>query len=170
AVWNKHYDSEYPFEPNPEKDANLRLEVWAVDANNSNNDYLLDYSDSSVDNVEHIYCRADTNYTNYEIVISTSNTGDPNQIPATQRYGLAWNVSDAPDSNNIFWYDLNADGIVNKLDFAILFDNLVTSIKSSESYLLGDINSNGVFDVNDLQILLDHMNRKADWYTENPPE
>jgi len=170
AVWNKHYDSEYPFEPNPEKDANLRLEVWAVDANNSNNDYLLDYSDSSVDNVEHIYCRADTNYTNYEIVISTSNTGDPNQIPATERYGLAWNVSDAPDSNNIFWYDLNADGIVNKLDFTILFDNLVTSIKSSESYLLGDINSNGVFDVNDLQILLDHMNRKADWYTENTPE
>ncbi len=170
AVWNKHYNSDYPFEPDPEQDANLRLELWAVDPNNPTNDYLLDYSDSRVDNVEHIYAAADANYTDYEIVILYTNIDDPNQIPAPQRYALAWNVSPKQNSDNIFWYDLNADGIVNESDSISLLDNLITSIKSPESYLLGDINANGLIDTNDFQILLSHLNRQADWYTENPPE
>jgi len=41
-AWNKHYESAYPFEPLAEKDANMRLELWAVDRNDPNNDYLLD--------------------------------------------------------------------------------------------------------------------------------
>jgi hypothetical protein len=166
VVWNRHYNSVYPFEPMPEKNADLRLELWAVDSNDPNNDYLLDYSDSGVDNVEHIYCRADANYANYEIAVSYSDTS--NRL--TQRYGLAWKTSEAPDSDNILWYDLNADGIVDDLDFTILFNNLTTSIKSPESYLLGDINTDGVIDVNDLQILIKHKNLKADWYKENQPE
>ena len=58
---------------------------------------------------------------------------DPNQIPAAQRYGLAWNVSKKQDSDNILWYDLNADGIVNDSDLTILVDNVLTSVKSPES-------------------------------------
>ena len=65
VVWNRHYDREYPFEAIPEADVDLRLELWAVDQENPNNAYLLDYSDSEVDNVEHIYFRMDANYTNY---------------------------------------------------------------------------------------------------------
>ena len=172
AVWNKHYNSAYPFEPLPEKDSNLWLELWAVDAEDPNNDYLLDYSDSSADNLEHIHCLADANYINYEIILSISDIDDPNQIDTTQRYGLAWNVSEVPDSNNIFWYDLNADGIVDELDFTVLFSNLLNTTKSPESYPLGDINTNGVIDVNDLQIIMSHKNLKADWHTteQNPPE
>ena len=170
AVWNKHYNSVYPFEPLPEKDSNLRLELWAIDPNNPNNDYLLDYSDSSVDNLEHIYRQADANYTNYEIVLSTSDIDNPNQIDTTQHYGLAWNVSKRQESNNIFWYDLNADGIVNELDLSVLLNNLLTSITTSESYLLGDINTDGALDVNDLQILLYHKNLEADWHTEDRPK
>ena len=161
VVWNKHYNSVYPFEPAPEKDNNLRLELWAVDTNDPNKNYLLDYSDSNTDNVEHIYCRTDANYTSYEIVLSTSDIRDPNQ-----HYGLAWNVSQSRDSDNIFWYDLNADGIVDDLDFAVLLDNWITLIETPGSYFLGDINSNGVFDVNDVKILLDHKDAQADWYTE----
>ena len=170
AVWNKHYNSAYPFEPLPEKDSNLWLELWAVDAEDPNNDYLLDYSDSSADNLEHIHCLADANYINYEIILSISDIDDPNQIDTTQRYGLAWNVSEVPDSNNIFWYDLNADGIVDELDFTVLFSNLLNTTKSPESYPLGDINTNGVIDINDLQILMSHKNLKADWHEENTPE
>ena len=172
AVWNKHYNSVYPFEPLPEKDSNLWLELWAVDAEDPNNDYLLDYSDSSADNLEHIHCLADANYINYEIILSISDIDDPNQIDTTQRYGLAWNASEVSDSDNIFWYDLNADGIVNELDFTVLFDNLLNTTKSPESYPLGDINTNGVIDINDLQIIMSHKNLKADWYTteQNPPE
>ncbi len=162
VVWNRHYNNAYPFEPMPEKDANLRLELWAVDPIDPNNDYLLDYSDSSVDNVEHIYCRADANYTNYEIVLSH----DPMQIDKTQRYGLAWNVSAGYDSNSIFWYDLNADGIVNNLDFAILLTNLLNSTKSPESYLFGDINADGAIDVKDVEILIKHKDTRADWHIE----
>jgi len=162
AVWNRHYNNAYPFEPMPEKDTDLRLELWAVDAIDPANNYLLDYSDSSVDNVEHIYCRADANYTDYEIVVSH----DPMQIDTAQRYGLAWNVSAGQDSDNIFWYDLNADGIVNDLDFTMLLTNLLNSTKSPESYLLGDINADGAIDIKDVEILIKHKDDRADWHIE----
>ncbi len=166
AVWNKRYNSTYPFEPTPEKDSNLRLELWAVDPDNSSNDYLLDYSDSNVDNVEHIYVPADPNYTNYEIVLSLNDTDDPREIAIAPRYGLAWNISDKQDSDSIFWYDLNADGIVNESDFTILLNNILNSTKSLESYLLGDINADGAIDINDFKILLEHNDPQADWYTK----
>ena len=166
VVWNRHYNSVYPFEPTPEKDANLRLELWAVDPNDPNNDYLLDYSDSKLDNLEHIYCRADANYTNYEILVSYSDIRHSNQTDTTHRYGLAWNVSERQTSDSIFWYDLNADGIVDESDFTILLENWSKSQQSPESYSLGDINADGTIDTNDLQILLNHKNLKANWYKE----
>ena len=172
VVWNKHYDNVYPFAARPEKDANLRLELWAIDSNdpNNDNDYLLDYSDSEADNVEHIYCQADPNYTNYELVVSYSTIKDPNAMPASQRYGVAWNVSRQETNDNLFWYDLNADGIVDEADFAILLNNLLKSIESAESYLLGDINGDGIINIKDLQILANHSGLKADWYKENNPQ
>jgi hypothetical protein len=173
VVWNKHYNSAYPFEPMPDKDADLRLELWAVDTNDPANNYLLDYSDSKVDNVEHIYARGDANFTNYELIVTFSNNiDDPNQTPVAQRYGLAWNVSKKQDRNNILWYDLNADGIVNDLDLTILVDNVLTSVKSPEAYLLGDINNDGTIDKKDFKIILAHKNAQADWHTteENTPK
>jgi hypothetical protein len=175
VVWNKHYSGVYPFEPMPDKDANLRLELWAVDTNDPNNNYLLDYSDSKVDNVEHIYCKADANFTNYEIVVLFSDqspiTND--QLPITaQRYGLAWNVSKKQNKNDILLYDLNADGIVNDSDLTILVDNLLTSVKSPKTYLLGDINADGTIDKKDFEIILKHKDTTADWYTtkQNTPK
>ncbi len=170
-AWNKHYNNTYPFEPIAEKDSNLRLELWAVDPENHNNDRLLDYSDSSADNLEHIYCRADANYTTYEIVVSYSGVNDQNEIATAQRYGLAWNVSEAENSDNILWYDLNADGIVGEPDFKILLNNLlIDSGKSPEGYLFGDINTDGQIDVNDVEIILKHKDLKADWYVQNTPK
>jgi hypothetical protein len=158
----------------PEKDANLRLELWAIDPHQPNKKYLLDYSDSNVDNVEHIYCRTAALYTNYEIAVSFSDTNSQSSIAQTQLYSLAWNISNPPlsdESDNIFWHDLNADGIVNDLDFTILFDNSIASLKSPESYLLGDINSDGRIDTNDIQIFLEYKNRRSLWYTaqQNKP-
>ena len=164
TVWNRHYSDFYPFEPMPEKDADLRLELWAIDPNDPNNNYLLDYSDSSTDNVEHIYCRLDANHTNYKIVVSNNNIGDPNQTATSQTYGLAWNVSNAPESNSIFWYDINGDGVVNDSDFVMLLNNLLASRKSPDAYVVGDINTDGVIDINDIQVFFKHKNLKADWY------
>jgi hypothetical protein len=165
VVWNRHYNTVYPFEPIPDKDANLRLELWAQAPHQPNKKYLLDYSDSNVDTVEHIYCRTAAVYTNYELVVSFSDTNSNSQIDETRPYGLAWNISDSHDSNNIFWYDLNADGIVNDLDFTILLDNSMESLKSPGSYLFGDINNDGTIDMNDLQTFLEHKNRQAPWCT-----
>ena len=66
---------------------------------------------------------------------------------------------------DILWEDLNADGIVNDLDFAILMNNLVTGQKSPDAYVIGDINMDGAVDVNDVKVLYAHRNQKADWYT-----
>jgi hypothetical protein len=170
VVWNKHYNDTYPFEPRPDKDANLRLELWAVDSKDPNNSILLDYSDSTVDNVEHIYWRADPNYTNYEIIVSFSDTDKQIETAATQRYGLAWSASDIQHNDSIFWYDLNADGVVNELDFTILVSNLANSRQSPDGYLLGDINTNGAIDVNDVEILVTHASIKADWHKTQESE
>jgi hypothetical protein len=170
AVWNKHFSSDYPFEPIPDKDTDLRMELWAIDTNDPNNNYLLDYSDSKVDNVEHIYAQCDANFTNYELVVTYANSGDSNELQPDQRYGLAWDVT-KQNKDNILWYDLNADGNVNDSDLTILVDNMLAGIKS-KVYLLGDINADGTIDKKDFKILIDHQNLKANWYKteENTPK
>jgi hypothetical protein len=165
-VWNRHYADVSPFRAIPAKDSNLRLELWAVDPLNQGNDYLLDYSDSSVDNVEHIYVAADPGYSVYRIVLGFSENENPQESASNQRYGLAWNTSNRLPNDSIFWYDLNADGIVNELDFAIVLDNVEDSTASPESYLLGDITADGSIDVRDLEDLFKHDNRRAAWYVE----
>ena len=166
VAWNRHYNTEYPFEPAPEKDCNIRLELWAIDPDNPDNDYLLDYSDSSVDNVEHIHIAADASYTNYKIIISFSNIENPKEPALNQRYGIAWNVQKKQETDNIFWYDINADGIVNEADFLIMLYKMLNSTNSPDNYLIGDINPNGVIDANDLGAILDNQNRQADWLTK----
>jgi hypothetical protein len=153
VAWNKHYESTYPFEAMPEKDANLRLEVWAVDPNGPGRDYLLDYSDSPVDNVEHIYRQVDPNYTNYEIIVSYSSVDDSNEGSAVQQYAVAWNVGRPPEIDEALWYDLNADGVLNDSDLDALVYNYIT-YKPPGGYFMGDINSNGSFDANDLEAFL----------------
>ena len=75
-------------------------------------------------------------------------------------------MSEKQADNSIYWYDLNADGSVDKLDFMVLVNNLLTEMNRPESYLVGDINADGIIDFKDVQILLDHNNLKADWYTK----
>ncbi|MHC4143580.1 MAG: S8 family serine peptidase [Planctomycetota bacterium] len=167
-TWNRHYERVYPFKAAAEKNENLRLEIWAVDPGNPNNNYLLDYSDSSVDNVEHIYVAADAAYANYEIIVSFSGTDEKTEPDRGERYGLAWTVGDKPEADNIFLYDLNADGIVNEDDLVIALNNLLNSGNSPDTYLIGDIKPDGAIDAADLARILDQIqiNRRADWHTE----
>lgn len=166
VVWNRHYESVYPFEPLAEKDANLRLELWAVDANDPNKDYMLDYSDSQRDNVEHIYCRADGNYANYELAVLYSDIEEPNSADTGHNYAVAWQTTEGPDHDDILWYDLNADGIVNDSDVLALLNSLAAGMAPREGYLFGDINEDGIINIADLQILANHLNLRADWYKE----
>jgi len=162
AAWNRHYDSFYPFESRPEQDCDLRVELWALDANNPENDYLLDYSDSMVDNVEHIYHAADPNHSDYEIVVLCNNAD-----AGEARYALAWSVRQAPEHrDNILWYDLNADGIVDELDVTILLNNWVGALEESERYLMGDINEDGAIDAADLSLLMEKIDLESDWHMQ----
>jgi hypothetical protein len=89
-VWNRHYQRGYPFEPLPQKDSTLELELWAVDVNNPQNTHLVDYSKSLVDNIQHIYYPAEPNQTDYMIVVSFDHA--PSDANAVERYGVAWGV------------------------------------------------------------------------------
>ncbi|MHC4125752.1 MAG: S8 family serine peptidase [Planctomycetota bacterium] len=160
AQINKHYNPTYPFEPIPQNNSNLRLELWAIDSAEPANSYLLDYSDSSVDNVEHIYTPADPNYNSYEIVVSFS---DADTAEKTERYALAWNISPKKSADDILLYDLNADGTVGNADSIILITNWLKSSLSDNEYLLGDINDDALIDANDLKILINHIGQSATW-------
>jgi hypothetical protein len=156
-AWNKHYQDAFPFAAEPSKDGNLRLELWAVNPKNPSKSTLVDYSDSPIDNVEHIYFSAVAGLTEYYIVVT--NSAGANE----QRYGLAWSVGERPSRDSIGWYDLNADGIVDEADVTILLKNLQDSTASQDVYLIGDIDGNGKIDVEDVKKLLERTGSQADW-------
>ncbi len=159
VIWNNHFSNIFPFKAQPEKDANIRLELWMV--NSDGGEALLDYSDSPADNVEHIYCPLDANYSNYKLIVTQ--TIDQSTPPLREVYAVVWNVEERTQNDNIHWYDLNADGQVDDADTGVLLDSLINNMKSAGSYFIGDMNSDGVFDEADFDILTKQMNRKAAW-------
>jgi len=166
-VWNRHYRTERPFKHRPEIDSDLRLEVWAIDATNPRNPRLLDYCDSKVDNVEHVYIGTLPGYTLYEIVVSYSDLNARTASPAGERYALAWSVDERLPEESIFWHDLNADGIVDEQDLAIVTANSAVERNSPQTYVIGDINMDGTIDDADMQAVIAHRNQKADWRIES---
>ncbi|MBN1796200.1 MAG: S8 family serine peptidase [Sedimentisphaerales bacterium] len=154
--WNRHFEESYPFNPSKEKDADIRLELWTYDSTGQMPDRLVDFSDSKTDNVEHIYCPADVNYTEYKIVAVLTNT-DGLQEELTQQYSLAWSVTQKPKQPSMQWLDLNCDGIIDETDFSILLNNVFRFTQQSEEYLTGDINQDGRLDMKDVDVFLDYF-------------
>jgi hypothetical protein len=166
VVWNRHYQQNYPFEELAEKDVDIRLELWAVDTENPQKNYLLDYSDSKVDNVEHIYCKADPNYTNYELVVSYAY--EPN-APA-HNYGLAWSVNNGAPNDKSLWLDINTDGKFDNKDVAIVLKNVIEFARQSTDYLLGDVNEDGAIDFDDARIFMDELRAASEIKTASNQE
>ena len=161
-VWNNHYNSTYPFQARTDLNANLRLELWGVDANNPQSAHLLDYSDSKTDNVEHIYYQADGKYTTYELVAAYSD--DSNSTSVSERYALAWNISNPGSSDSFLLYDLYPDGVIDESDVMIFIDNWLNSFNGDTGYMLGDLNGDGAIGVGDLDILIKKLGLEADWH------
>jgi hypothetical protein len=153
---------EYPFERIADNDRDLRLEVLAVDPENPGNDRRLSYSDSPVDNVEHVFIETLPEYTMYEIVVSYSDR-DAQTAGTAEHYAVAWSITEKLPDESIFWHDLNADGIVDEQDFGVLMNNWIAGLKSPEAYLIGDVNQDGRIDVDDMQMLYAKRNRRAEW-------
>lgn len=150
-VWNRHYENAYPFEAQTKLDSDLRIELWAVDANDPNSGYMIDHSDSKNDNVEHIYCPADPNFTSYEIVVIAGENDDSETV---ERYGIAWQAAQPSQGDQLWWYDLNTDGKIDINDVMILFGRIRKEIDSDDGYVTGDINMDGKIDVDDLTLLI----------------
>jgi len=164
-TWNRHYQQAFPFERVATADSDLRIEVWAIDPEDSSNDLLLDVCDSKVDNVEHIHVPMLPEYRVYELVVSCAD-GDEQIADRSERYALAWTVGERPHANSILWHDLNADGVVDEADLAIFLANRSLGLTSPDAYLIGDVNMDGVIDGADLESLFANQNRKADWHVE----
>ncbi len=164
-AWNRHYKPEHPFDRLTDQATDLRLELWAVDSAHPERDILLDYSDSTMDNVEHIWCRTNPQYRTYQIVAIWNDPDDDRLSLTEESYGLSWSVSAPNRDSGILWLDLNGDGVVNELDCAVLVQNERTILRSPGQYAIGDINGDGTIDDKDLRILAASTRRQAEWYT-----
>ncbi len=163
VVWNRHYEKIRPFNPIKSRQTDIRLELWAVDPEHSERDYLLDYSDSAVDNVEHMYVRSVAGFSVYQLIVIL-NQPDP-AIEHSERYAIAWNAAPETPQQTILWHDLNTDGIVDHYDLRVLSDALLQfSLPSAVPYHIGDVNTDGTLDMLDFRILTDHVGDKALWY------
>ncbi|MBN1815987.1 MAG: S8 family serine peptidase [Sedimentisphaerales bacterium] len=117
-VWNRHFRDEYPFEAIPDADSDLRLEIRAIDPDNPDRPIVIDYSDSTQDNVEHIHCPVLAGYSRYQIVVSCKQaTGEQLQAGReSEPFALAWRTTDRFYAESQWWNDLNADGTIDDLD------------------------------------------------------
>jgi len=163
-VWNRHYSDTYPFEPLLETDVDLRLELWGLDSENPQTAYLLDYSDSSADNVEHIYWPLDANYTSYQLVVSVNDLPETSPPGQPEPYALAWSVREKQPVDEMLALDLNADGVINSTDLVIALENIRASLTGQGRYILGDVNGDGLIDLLDFRSFLLNCDRTAPWY------
>jgi hypothetical protein len=159
--WNRHYDLTPQFNREMAKSTDLRLELWAIDPNDPDREERIDYSDSLIDNVEHIHWPVREGYTRYQLVV-VMHTEDVT-APVNEQYALAWSVAEQSDQTDLLWNDLNADGIVNAQDYQLLMNNFST-MDPPTRYAIGDVNTDGSIDEKDLAILVANGNKQADWY------
>jgi hypothetical protein len=87
-VWNRHYENDYPYNATPDADTDLALELWGIGADGTRE--LIDYSDSTYDNIEHIHHQAYAKYISYDLVVKVSGAGKLEV--ELEGYGLAFSV------------------------------------------------------------------------------
>ena len=151
-VFNRHYNNQFPFDLQPTQ-SDLRLELWAIDPQNPSRDYMLDYSDSPTDNIEHLHTLTDPTFTNYEIVILQ-------QTQSPEDYAIAWHTATKDTQKQIGWYDINGDGQVNAEDYKLLLDRINKPIESNHhGYIKGDVDMSGKIEINDLIEILKYTTR-----------
>ena len=123
--WNYHYQNQYPFAHELEKDANLRLELWGIDPD-TEIETLVAVCDSFSDNIEHLYVKSDERFSSYRLRVLFSDRQLP-EDSTEQRYALAWSVGPDSAASNKWWHDLNGDDRIDQFDkFAfILIDGQI---------------------------------------------
>jgi Subtilase family/Dockerin type I domain len=149
--WNFHYLDEYPFRRAAEQ-TDLRLELWATGNDDPEQEYLLDYSDSATNNLEHIHYAVDPNYNNYKLIVTLGNDQQNNNA-GLQNYGLAWQTA-KKTVKDIYWYDLNGDEKIDSMDIGMMLENMSGDQEETPYRLIGDINLDGTIDIEDAKLLM----------------
>ncbi len=153
-VWNREFASSYPFEYQADKNVDLRLELWAVDAGDPNNDRLVDVSDSPFDNVEHIFCPVNPVVAKYKLVVVFSDREDAAKTAMSQQYGLAFAAVQMPKQWVGNWLDLNADGDITMDDLKSMIQMTTQDIQKSPAAFMTAEKLNGI------RILLNEIAKK----------
>ncbi len=156
-TFNYKFEDSYPY--NLVKAPDLRLELWGLDANDPAKDVLIDYSDCPSGTVEHIYVQADGSFKNYLLRVSS----DDLESEELTGFALSWEVENRTEANEILYYDLNNDGVVDDQDFILLINNFGKPAQSKKGYRLGDLDYNGKIETEDLKVLMTKKGQKAYW-------
>lgn len=67
-----------------------------------------------------------------------------------------------PGTSRYKYGDINEDGVVNILDYSILFDNFGTQITAGHQFKKADINDDGTVNVLDYSVLFDNFGRQIE--------
>lgn len=158
--WYRHYQPQGVFEPLPLNV--LTLELWSVDQQ-GNLSAKLDYSDSTCDNLQHIYYYSPQAQSVAMIVNGIgSGVGDISWEP----YGLAYCSGQDNWSGDLFSADLDADGLVGVNDLLQLIDKILWTQNNNhpiEEYLREDINADGQINGLDLSKLAEQWQWRSIW-------
>ncbi len=89
-TWNRHFEERYPFRLKTEQ-SNLRLELWGVNPQNTDELILLDVSDSPCDTVEHLWLPLPEGFSQFAIAVRFApDAAKP--APPYERFALAWSA------------------------------------------------------------------------------
>lgn len=89
-TWNRHFEDRYPFGLKTEQ-SDLRLELWGVNPENTDEMILLDVSDSPYDTVEHLWLPLPEGFSQFAIAVRLSPDTDKT-TPTYERFALAWSA------------------------------------------------------------------------------
>lgn len=164
--WYLSYEIRGIYRPLPLND--LRLELWAVNEWGQL-ETLLDYSDSPLDNVEHIYFQNPSEQ-NVALVVR-GGVAPENYTSGSETFALAFCEEPLTWQGDQLAGDLNLDGLVNQEDITQLL--LYWRASQTESvagdpqkeYSAGDINFDGAIDLSDLQTLLQQWQQRSPWHS-----
>ncbi|MBN1765395.1 MAG: S8 family serine peptidase, partial [Sedimentisphaerales bacterium] len=160
--WYQYYQQEgIAYQPLPHNI--LVLELWSVDDEGRLLD-RLDYSESTLDTLQHIYYQ---NVTELQVALVVSVLPRSQGLDGYEAFGLAFTDNQSNWLGDQLAGDLNADGIVAVQDMMQLI-NAWKSQKDGDMltdyYFKEDINCDGLIDALDFEIMATQWQKQSAWY------
>jgi subtilase family protein len=165
-TWYKPYSMYGSFKELPLPQ--LALELWSVDPNGALQE-RLDYSDSELDNLQHIYYRS-TRPMRMTLVVKSA--ADPPTKEKLISYALAYSDTDEPFSGDQLGADFNADGTVDVGDLMQFLEVWRSHQNNGDladralllPYLPEDLNLDGLVNTQDFEQISGQWHQRSVWH------